>query len=278
VINCAEAKRNITLYIDHELQGFETIEMEAHLTECASCRLAYEDSRAAVDAVRAASPLYEISGQSYLNIRKLVESGERRPLHRRWMPLSAIAALAVGIVIGMWFSPRLLKKNSTPAQYASFAAEEHLLYAKGVFPLDIVSREPQVVSDWLRGRVRFHLRLPEYPSSSWQQKRYTLAGARLVHYRDEEIAYLAYEMDRQPISVLIASSPQLLPTGGETYRSGGLTFRFSEEKGLRIITWSDRGLTYAQVSTVDLPGAASCGVCHGSSEDRPKLDNLRRSR
>jgi anti-sigma factor RsiW len=278
VINCAEAKHNITLYIDHELQGFETIEMEAHLTECASCRLAYEDSRAAVDAVRAASPLYEISGQSYLNIRKLVESGERRPLHRRWMPLSAIAALAVGIVIGMWFSPRLLKKNSTPAQYASFAAEEHLLYAKGVFPLDIVSREPQVVSDWLRGRVRFHLRLPEYPSSTWQQKRYTLAGARLVHYRDEEIAYLAYEMDRQPISVLIASSPQLLPTGGETYRSGGLTFRFSEEKGLRIITWSDRGLTYAQVSTVDLPGAASCGVCHGSSEDRPKLDNLRRSR
>jgi anti-sigma factor RsiW len=278
VINCAETKRNIALYIDHELQGIETIEMEAHLTECASCRRAYEDSRAAVDAVRAASPLYEIPDQCYLNIRKLVESRERRPLHRRWMPLSAVAALAVGMVLGMWFSPGLLKKNSSPAPYASFAAEEHLLYAKGIIPLDIASSEPQRVSDWLRGRVRFQLRLPEYPSSSWQQKRYTLTGARLVHYGDEEIAYLAYEMDRQPISVLIASSPQLLPTGGETYRSGDLTFRFAEEKGLRIITWSDHGLTYAQVSTVDLPGAASCGVCHGSSQDRPKLDNLHRWR
>jgi hypothetical protein len=54
-----------------------------------------------------------------------------------------------------------------------------------------------------------------------------------------------------------------------------LTFHFAETKGLRMITWTDRGLTYAQVSTVDLPGAASCGVCHGSNEDRPKLDNLR---
>jgi anti-sigma factor RsiW len=275
VIGCAEATRDIALYIDHELKGQEALEMEAHLTGCASCRLVYQDSRAAIDAVRAASPFYEVPDQCYVKIRKLVESGERGPLHRRWMPLSAVAALVVGIVIGMWFSFSLSKKNSIPFEYASFAAEEHLLYAKGAFPLDIVSSEPQVVSDWLSGRVRFHVRLPEYPSSNWQQKRYTLVGARLVQYFDEDVAYLAYEMDRKPISVLIASSPHLAPAGGETYRSGDLTFHFAEEKGLRMITWTDRGLTYAQVSTVDLPGAASCGVCHGSSQDRPKLDNLR---
>jgi len=275
VIGCTEARRDIALYIDHELEGHDAIEIEAHLILCASCRLAYEDSRAAVDAVRGASPLYEVPGSCYPAIKKLVKSGQRKPFRNRWMLLCAAAALVAGVAIGMWSSPWLTRRNSTPAQYASFAAEAHLLYAKGAFPLDIVSRQPQVVSAWLRGRVPFHLRLPEYPNGGWQQKRYALVGARLVQYLDQDVAYLAYEMDHKPISVLIASSPHLIRPGGETYRSGGLTFHFTEEKGLRMITWTDRGLTYAQVSTIALSGKDSCGVCHGSSEDRPKLENLR---
>jgi anti-sigma factor RsiW len=192
--------------------------------------------------------------------------------------LTALATLVLGVVIGWWFSPWQAKKVSAPAQYSSFAAEAHRLYARGAFPLDIVSRQPQEVSDWLRARLPFHVRLPEYPSRGWQKKRYTLVGARLVQYLDQDVAYLAYEMDREPISVLISQARLLAPSVGETYRSGGVTFHFSEENGLRMITWTDHGLTYAQVSTVGLSGADSCGVCHGSREDRHKVENLRPSR
>jgi hypothetical protein len=65
-----------------------------------------------------------------------------------------------------------------------------------------------------------------------------------------------------------------MPSRGESYQSGGLTFYFSSEEGLRIITWRDKGLTYAQVSDLDVKGAESCAICHGGTEDRRKFEGL----
>jgi len=282
VIGCGDARNRIALYVDRELSGPDALELEAHLTQCVACYLAYEDSRAVVDGVRAASPLYEVPEHSYAAIEQLVAAQEKGSrLHRR-LALAAAAALVVGMIIGSWFSPWLSRKRALPAQYASFAAEAHLLYTRGASPLDIVSREPQAVADWLGRRLPFHMTLPDYPAPNHQagspeQKKYSLVGARLLQYLDDDVAYLAYEMDHKPISLVVASSTQVLPSGGDTYQSGGLTFYSTAQKGLRMITWMDKGLTYALVSTLDVCGAESCAICHGSANDRSKLDNLRPS-
>jgi mono/diheme cytochrome c family protein len=81
-------------------------------------------------------------------------------------------------------------------------------------------------------------------------------------------------MDLKPISLLISSSSRIMPSGGESYHSGGLTFYFSAEPGLRIITWKDKGLTYAQVSDLDVQGAESCAICHGAEGERRKFEGL----
>jgi anti-sigma factor RsiW len=289
VIGCDDARNKIALYVDRELCGSEALEVEAHLTECVPCRMAYEDSRAVVDGVRAASPLYEVPEHSYAVIEQLVAAQEKGARRHRWLLLAAAAALVAGVILGImgsWlsesFSPWLTRRRGMPAQYASFAAEAHLLYARGAFPLDIVSREPQAVSEWLARRLPFHMTLPDYPApndrtGSREQKKYSLVGARLMQYFDEDVAYLAYEMDHKPISLVIASYPQVFPSGGEIYRSGGLTFYSTAEKGLRMITWADKGLTYALVSTLDVRASESCVICHGSPNDRSKLENLRPS-
>ena len=290
MIGCDDARNRIALYVDRELSGSEALEFEAHLTECVPCRLAYEDSRAVVDGVRAANPLYEVPEHSYAAVEQLVAAQDRGLRRHRWLALAAAAALVAGVIIGTWFSPWLSesfspwlsRRRGMPAQYASFAAEAHLLYTRGAFPLDIVSREPQAVADWLGRRLPFHMTLPNYPApsdrtGSRERKKYSLVGARLLQYLDQDVAYLAYEMDRKPISLVIASSTQVFPSGGETYRSGGLTFYSTAEKGLRMITWTDRGLTYALVSTLDVRGSESCVICHGSANDRSKLENLRPS-
>lgn len=95
-----------------------------------------------------------------------------------------------------------------------------------------------------------------------------------MQFRGEEVAYVAYEMDHRPISLLISSSDQVLPTHGESYRSGGLTFHFSSADGLRVITWRDKGLAYAQVSDLNVRGAESCAICHGAEGDRRKFEGL----
>jgi len=81
-------------------------------------------------------------------------------------------------------------------------------------------------------------------------------------------------MDGKPISLLISSSSRVAPSGGENYQAGGLTFYFSSEQGLRTITWKDKGLTYAQVSDLDVKGAESCAICHGAEGEHRKFEGL----
>jgi anti-sigma factor RsiW len=253
--------------VDRELTGTEALDFEAHLTECAECRREYDHLRETVDAVRGARPLYDAPEQSYAAVEGMVAEWERRQNQRRWIPALAAAAVLVALLSAWWVS-------AGRSGYEQFAAQTHRNYAQRTFPLDVASSQPQVVSDWLEPRVPFHLTLPNYPEGG--PKRYALAGARLMQYRGEDIAYLAYEMDHKPISLLISSSSRIVPTGGEKYQSGGLTFYFSSEQGLRIITWKDKGLTYAQVSDLDVKGAESCAICHGAEGERRKFEGLRK--
>jgi len=50
--------------------------------------------------------------------------------------------------------------------------------------------------------------------------------------------------------------------------------QFSSAQGLRVITWKDKGLAYAQVSDLDVKGAESCIICHGAEGGRRKFEGL----
>lgn len=263
MMTCAEIRPRIALYVDREVTGAEALDFEAHLTDCAECRRAYDDLRGTVDAVRGARPLYEVPERSYAAVQGVVAGWQRRQ-GQRWWILAATAAVLLAVAL-TWVS-------TGRSGYEEFAALAHRNYARGAFPLDVASSQPQVVSDWLEPRVPFHLTLPNYPEGG--PKRYALAGARLMQYRGQDIAYLAYAMDRKPISLLISASSRIVPSGGDSYQSGGLTFYFSAEQGLRIITWKDKGLTYAQVSDLDVRGAESCGICHAAEGERRKYEGL----
>ena len=267
MMSCSEIRPRVALYVDREVAGADALEFEAHLTECPECRREYDDLRGTVDAVRGARPIYEVPERSYAAVEGMVADWGRRQGQPRWVPALVAAAVLVTVATAWWVS-------TGGSGYEQFAAQAHRNYARGTFPLDVVSSQPQVVSDWLEPRVPFHLKLPNYPEGG--PKRYALAGARLMQYRGEDVAYLAYEMDRKPISLLISSSSRIMPSGGESYQSEGLSFYFSSEQGLRIITWKDKGLTYAQVSDLDVKGAESCAICHGAEGERRKFEGLRK--
>lgn len=267
MMRCGEIRPRVALYIDREIKGAEALEFEAHLSECARCRHVYDELRLSVDEVRAARPLYDPTDQSYSNAYGMVMAWDRRSRLRRWAPLAAAVSL-LAVAAG------LFSVSAERSGYGKFAARAHWNYARNAFPLDVASNQPQVVSDWLRPRVPFRLTLPSYPEGG--AKRYSLVGARLMQYRGEDVAYLAYEMDRKPISLLISSSDRVVPAGSESYQSGGLNFYFSSEEGLRIIIWKDKGLTYAQVSDLNVKGAESCAICHGAESERKKFESLRK--
>jgi hypothetical protein len=124
-------------------------------------------------------------------------------------------------------------------------------------------------------KVNFSVKLPNYQESSGQEKLYVLEGARLVNFQDEYAAYVAYQMKERPISLVITSASAVEPTGGEVIAAGGLKFHYNAIDGLKVLTWSDRGLTYALVSDLEERGQQSCIVCHEGTKDRDFIEPLK---
>src|SRR5436189_3180285 len=155
------------------------------------------------------------------------------------------------------------------------AVTTHLRHLRGQLPLEITSDLPEQISKWFVGKVPFSVELPNYQESSGQAKLYSLEGARLVGYNDGYAAYVAYQMQKQPISLVVTWEDVARPSGGEEIVSRGLTFHYDSMQGLKVITWSDRGLTYALVSDLEGRGQQSCIVCHQGTKDHDFIESLK---
>ncbi|HEY3840721.1 MAG TPA: zf-HC2 domain-containing protein [Bryobacteraceae bacterium] len=267
-MNCYLAHLQIHAYLDGELAPGDALSFEAHLMDCAECRKEFEALLATVETVRGAQGVYEATERSRQRAAQLIATSRRG----NWRVGAIAAALAIGAFL-TWF---VHARPDRPDLLTEFAAESHLHYANGRLPLDIRSEEPKAVAAWLSARLPFRLNLPNYPEPPGSTKKYVLEGARLLQSGSDDVAYLAYRMDRRPISLLMTTSARIVPRGGEIYYSGGLAFHSKLYKGLRVITWSDKGLHYALVSELATGGAQSCMVCHGSEEEHQKFAPLRR--
>jgi hypothetical protein len=176
----------------------------------------------------------------------------------------------------VWRITKLESDQGTrTSSFALMAADAHLRHMKGQLPLEIASVSPQQISEWFGNKVNFKVQLPNYQQSSGQEKLYELKGGRLVGFKDDYAAYVAYQMKGQPISLVITSDAVAQPAGGEEIKARGLTFHYNAIHGLKVITWSDRGLTYALVSDLEERGQESCIVCHQGTKDQDFIAPLK---
>ena len=285
--NCEDIRGRLTLYLDNELQGTERATVEAHLAECESCAAVLARELNFLNAVRECGPLHKASPELSEKVAAILNEGRVSPA-----PLAAgktrsrrslwIAAVAAGLLVLLlpalvW---RLVRRAETPAngkpsKFALVAAETHLRHMRGQLPLEIESARPQDISAWFANKVDFSVKLPNYQESSGQEKLYTLEGARLVSLENDYAAYVAYRMKDRPISLVITSDSVARPSAGEVIASRGLRFHYNAIDGLKVITWSDRGLTYALVSDLDERGQQSCIVCHEGTKDRDFIEPLK---
>jgi anti-sigma factor RsiW len=275
----------LTLYLDNELQGDERGMVEAHLSECESCAAIFARELNFLNAVRESAALHVAPPELRAKVQRILSKGvspvasleERRPRRASrvsWLVAAAAAVLLLLLPLLVW---RIVKQSNTPtaSNFALMAAETHLRHMRGQLPLETESANPQEISSWFLNKVNFSVKLPNYQESSGQEKLYTLEGARLVNYQKDYVAYVAYKMKERPISLVIASDSLARPSGGEEIQARGLTFHYNAIDGLKVLTWSDRGLTYALVSDLEERGQQSCIVCHEGTKDRDLLEPLK---
>jgi anti-sigma factor RsiW len=155
------------------------------------------------------------------------------------------------------------------------AVDNHVRRNEGTLPFEITSDSPEEISRWFAGKLSFSLHLPNYQESSGQERLYSLEGARLVALNNDYAAYVGYRMGLKPISLVVTSEKVAQPIGGSEIVSKGITFHYDSVDGLKVITWSDRGLTYGLVSSLEERGQQSCMVCHQGTKDQEFIDSLK---
>lgn len=297
---CETIRSQMFFYLDDELRGHELSDFEQHLAECVECRSLCEQDRCIVESVRVARPLYTASPQLRERIADLLAQSPEPYVASN--PLRARVRRIVGFdqrIAASWFAfPRMLawasvlaavlfasfwifqsrRATPTPSEFALMAVDTHSRRLRNQLPLEIATASPAEISSWFSGKVPFSLKLPTYQENSGQEKLYHLEGARLVGFKNDYAAFVAYRMQERPITLVVTSNRVALPAGGEEIPSKGLRFHYDAINGLKVITWADRGLTYALVSDLEERGQQSCMVCHAGTKDRDFIESLKLGR
>jgi anti-sigma factor RsiW len=282
---CEDIRGRLTLYLDGELQGDERATIERHLSDCEPCAAIFARELSFLKTVRESGRLHAAAPELRARVQKLLNerqgSAERKQFRgssmqarRQWVVTIAAGLLVLLLPILVW---RIVRQTEVtrPSGFALMAADTHLRHTRGQLPLEMESASPQDISAWFSGKVKFSVKLPNYQESSGQEKLYTLEGARLVGFQNDYAAYVAYRMKDRPITLVITSDSVARPSGGEQIASRGLTFHYNAIDGLKVLTWSDRGLTYALVSDLDERGQQSCIVCHQGTKDQDFIEPLK---
>jgi len=275
---CDDIRGRLTLYLDNELQGTDRATVEAHLSECESCAGVFAKELNFLKTVRDSGSVHVAPPELRAKVQQILGKNRvGRSSRLSWIAAAAAVLLVLLLPVIVW---RIAKRPDKPevgpaCGFALMAAETHLRHMRGQLPLEIESQNPQQISSWFVNKVNFSVKLPNYQESSGQEKLYVLEGARLVNFDKDYAAYVAYQMKERPISLVITSASGVEPTGGEEIAAGGLKFHYNAIDGLKVLTWSDRGLTYALVSDLEERGQQSCIVCHQGTKDQDFIAPLK---
>src|SRR5258708_4816830 len=222
--NCDECSLEILLYLDSVLTGRKLEDLRAHLAVCSGCRERLEEERALSSLLRETRPLYfapqalrgrivaaateQITGLSRASVgsRKTRTQdftrlllGLSRPAFR-WKPLPAMTLL---LVLGLVLIPDAVQRVRA-SEYVEAATQIHRSYLEGALPLQCRSRSPEVITPWFAGKTAFHFQLPAFQSVPNSKPFYWLTGARLLSYKGNPPALVAYDTTTEKIRLLIS--------------------------------------------------------------------------
>jgi anti-sigma factor RsiW len=193
-----------------------------------------------------------------------------RPAWRQFLRWKILVPTVALLAIAAVFStrpPSSAKPLSGP-EYAKFAVNTHQQFAQGSLALDLRSDSQQGLNEWLKTQSPFSLALPVSPPGTGEERPYRLEGARLVRVAGKTAAFIAYQMQTGPVSLMVTPDSVAVASGGVEVDFKSLSFHYGMVEGYKVVTWSVHGLTYALVSQEGNKTQRSCMVCHSAMGDR----------
>ena len=247
-MNCPENNTLIHAYLDGELDLFSTLQLEAHLRECAACAQAYKNHQTLRSAMSNGGLYFKPPRDLAESIhRALQESNQiggsvsasalelprRIPWWRSWALAGLAASVALVAGIALWLNPRV----SRPSQDDLLAQEVLASHVRSLMAnhlTDVSSSDQHTVKPWFNGKLDF-----SPPVKDLSADGFPLVGGRLDYLENRPVAALVYQRRKHLINLLV------WPSGSN---SGQKTVM---RQGYNLFHWAQAGMTFWAVSDLN---------------------------
>ena len=244
-VSCADVQKFVHPYLDGEFEDADRVELEHHLSTCATCRqaVAFEQSFKAALKTRLRRPVAPAALRGRvleaLDRADAEGNGPVPSLWRRLAPATAIAAAAAAAAFFLW--PGASSHPPPGLALVEDAVKTHVKY----LPVEVAGNEDQV-RDFLRGRVDVPVRPPRLPMNA------VLVGARIGRLGASDAALLRYRVGSTLLTVLVFD-PSVLHgfDGGRHRRVRDHEVYTGTSRGFSTAFYEQAGLGYGVISDLD---------------------------
>ena len=259
-------------YCEDVLPEAEARAVEAHLQECAACRVAEAEVRRGIAWAGAMEPV-ALPEPDAVRIRRQLVEGRPRSVPWRWAAAAAaVVVLAVGLAHGIRGPLTVEPAGGPPTRFEQAALDLHDRHAAGRLALDLRSSSVPEVRRWAEEHAGVSVNLA-IARPAEDGDRFALEGAARVQAAGATALAVAYRVDGQPVTLLTANETDV-PERAPEWALGGKRVRFRSIGTHKLLAWTNSGQTYALVSEPPGYGQQSCLLCHTTGARRDAIRAL----
>ena len=236
MMNCQQVRPMIHAYVDGELDVAQMIEMEQHVSQCASCGELDRSIRALRTVVSTQAPYYK-APQHLRELPQAVVAARTTSTAARFPKsgMLTVACLLLVGAIGFWggMLSNPAQKNYSPMESVVVA---HIRSLQVEHAVDVVSTDRHTVKPWFQGRLDYSPLVVDL-----SEKGFKLSGGRLDYLTDRPIAAIVYYRRSHAINLFCWPSS----TDGES------SLRRLATQGFHLRNWQSAGMTYWAISDLN---------------------------
>jgi anti-sigma factor RsiW len=240
-MTCEDARRLIHGYADGEVDLRTSLDLEQHLSGCASCTSEYQSVVALKSALKRNLLYYGNSAALTKRIRSSTRASIQAEAGSRWQPKFISAAwrwpvvIAAVLLLAIAFRGLIPGPPSDADQLGREVVASHVRSMMANHLTDVLSSNQHTVKPWFDGKLDF---APVVLDLSAQG--FPLVGGRLDYLDGHPVAALVYRYHLHIINLFTwpeAGGPATEP-------------QLATQQGYNSVHWSESGMEYWAVSDV----------------------------